>query len=173
MASRTRRIAALLACAIVAVVQRHTDTAGTLSLLFSPPNTSGAPASMTTDAQGFIYLAGRTSGVAVSVYVTKLTPSRTVIYTRVFTVSRFTGEPGDCSLDVAAVAAQRAGAPYPPGGTRWIVFPLARPFRTPPRGSPSGGSVLKRGAGGGVLYPPSFGSGGKRKTTGVSASQRL
>src|SRR3954469_2607906 len=169
MASRTRRIAALLACAIVAVVQRHTDTAGTLSLLFSPPNTSGAPARMTTDAQGFIYLAGRTSGDAVSVYVTKLTPSRTVIYTRVFTVSRFTGEPGDCSLDVAAVAADRTGAAYVTGCTTAIDFPLVRPLRSTPSGFRSSGYVLKLDAGGSVVYSTYFGSGGVDSGSGIAA----
>ena len=170
--ARAARIVALIACAIVVLIQRPAGGAGTLSLLFSPSNTLGAPARIATDAQGFIYVAGRVSGgPGAAAYVTRLTPSRSVVYTRVFQVSRFGGEFNDCALDIAAIAADPSGAAYITGCTTAIDLPLVRPFRSTPTSSRGSAFLAKLDAAGNIVYSTYFGAGGgiTDSGTGIAA----
>ena len=128
---------------------------------------------MATDPQGFIYLAGKASGQPnAAVFVTRLTPSRSVVYTRILQGSRFGGEFNDCALDVTAIAADRAGAAYVTGCTTALDFPLVRPFRSTPSGSRGSAFVVKLDAAGNIVYSTYFGSGGIDGGTGIAADDQ-
>jgi photosystem II stability/assembly factor-like uncharacterized protein len=170
-AVRTRRFVALAAaCALTATFARPLTGAQNPSLLFSTPITGSLPVRIAVDPQGFIYLAGRSSspGVAAS-FVMKLTPSRSVVYTTFFQGTRFTGEPGDCLLEVSAMAVDNGGNAYITGCTTAADFPLVRPFRSTLQGSRGSGFVAKVGPAGNVLFSTYFGSGGSDRGTGISA----
>src|SRR6478672_10418235 len=171
--TRACRIAALIGCAIGSTVHLAGRGAGNPALLFTTPTASGAAARMATDPQGFIYLAGRTSGQSTGgVFVTRLTPSRSVVYTRVFQGTRFSGEFNDCALDITAIAADRAGAAYVTGCTTATDFPLVRPFRSAPSGSRGSAFVVKLDAAGNIVYSTYFGSGNADGGTGIAADDQ-
>src|SRR4051812_10477211 len=98
-----------MACAIAVTLQAPLRGAANPTLVFSAPTAFAASARMTTDPQGFVYLAGKISGPpSAAVFVTRLTPSRSVVYTRVLQAGRFAGEFNDCALDITAIATDRS-----------------------------------------------------------------
>ena len=137
-------------------------------LLFSTPATSGQPVRIAIDANGFIYMAGNASGTAAAGFVTKLTPSRALVYTTYFEGSRFAGEPGDCTVDIAGIAVDKSGAAYITGCTGAFDFPLANPFRSAPQGTRGSGFVAKLSPTGSLVYSTYFGSGGSDRGTAIA-----
>jgi len=110
---------------------------------------------MTVDQQGYIYLAGAATGS--SAFVMKLTPSRSVVYTTYFQGTRFTGEPGDCVVQVNAIAVDTSGAAYITGCTTALDFPVVNPFRSRPQGQSRGsGFVAKLSPAGTLVYSTYF-----------------
>lgn len=168
------RAGLIAACAIVVTLAVPVTGAQNPSLLFSTPAPGSQIVRMAVDAQGYIYLAGRASGInPAGSFVTKLTPSRSVVYTTYLQATRFQGEPGDCQLEVNAIAVDRTGAAYVTGCTSATDFPLASPFRSTLQGSRSSGFVTKLSPFGTLVYSTYFGSGGGNDAgTGISVDDQ-
>jgi photosystem II stability/assembly factor-like uncharacterized protein len=153
-------VALATSSALIATFAQSLAGAQNLSLLFSTPITGGRPVRIAIDAQGYIYLAGKSSNPdaapifaeAAPIFVMKLTPSRSVVYTTYFQGTRFSGEPGDCPQDIAAIAVDKSGAAYVTGCTSALDFPLANPFRSTPQGTRGSGFLAKVSPLGSVVY---------------------
>src|SRR5437899_1366569 len=147
--------------------------AQTPSLFFSTPITGGLPIRIALDAQGYIYVAGKSSGASPAPsFVMKLSPSRSVVYTTYFQKTRFFGEPGDCLLDINAIAVDKSGAAYITGCTSATDFPLANPFRSTPQGTRGSGFVAKVSPAGTLMYSTYFGSGGSDRGTAIAVDDQ-
>lgn len=66
--------------------------------------------------------------------------------------TRFFGEPGDCLVDINAIAVDKSGAAYITGCTSATDFPLVNPFRSTPQGTRGSGFVAKVGPLGNLVY---------------------
>ena len=169
--ARTWWLAGLAALfAIAAIVTAPVTAAQNPSLLFSTPITGGGPVLMTADAQGYIYLAGKTSGPSASSFVMKLTPSRSVVYTSYFPIVPYDFESYSCPVAITGIAADKNGAAYITGCTSG-AFPLVNPFRPTLQGV-ANAFVTKLSPSGTLVYSTYFGAGGAEYGTGIAVDDQ-
>lgn len=155
----------------VAVHSTRVAAAQNPTLLFSTAIPGGPPVRTTVDPQGYLYIAGPTSGsYPPGSFVTKLTPSRSIVYTTYLQPTRFAGEPGDCSIGITGLAADRSGAAYVTGCTSAVDLPLVNPLMSAPQGFRSSGFVAKLSSGGTLMYSTYFHAGGSFATGNAIAA---